>query len=138
MAAYIDRSGTFYNHVNHQAYIAAHPTDKNRVLALGGDVIIRSTDGGANYNEVGAGYNGGCWTGMGINLNDPNLIMLSNQDYTGAFSTDGGKTWAMITRTTENNVANEGPYGTSFLRVSPTTRELFTIGSCRGLWKTKP
>lgn len=191
--AYIDRSNTFYNHVNHQAYIAAHPTDKNRVLALGGDVIIHSTDGGENYSEVGSGYNGGCWTGMGINLNDSNLIMLSNQDYTGAFSADGGKTWksllnignkltlysygcypvsasvllivarddnnlykkgagkyvlmrsedggktwAFITRTTENNVANEGPYGSSFLRVSPTTRELYTIGSCRGLWKTKP
>ena len=53
-------------------------------------------------------------------------------------STDCGKTWALITRTTENNVANEGPYGTSFLRVNPNTRELFTIGSCRGLWKTKP
>lgn len=93
------RENSFYAKVNHQSHIALHPTDKNQVLALGGDVILRSFDGGKTFVEAAAGYNGGCWTSFSINVNHPELMALSNQDYSGAYTTDGGKTWISVFRT---------------------------------------
>ncbi len=94
--ALISRANSFYTMVNHQAHIALHPTDKNQALALGGDVILRSFDGGKTFVEAAAGYNGACWTSFSINVNHPELMALSNQDYSGAYTTDGGKTWNSV------------------------------------------
>ena len=76
-----------------QGNLAWHPTDRNICLSFGGDYIMRSTDGGKNFKWSNSGFNGGCFTQISINANNPNLIALGNQDYCGSFSTDGGKTW---------------------------------------------
>ena len=76
-----------------QNSLAWHPTDRNICLSFGGDYILRSMDGGENFNWSNSGFNGGSFTRLSINVNNPDLMALANQDYSGSFSTDGGKTW---------------------------------------------
>ncbi|HAQ19378.1 MAG TPA: hypothetical protein DCR40_09140 [Prolixibacteraceae bacterium] len=73
---------------------AWHPTDKNRVWALGGDWISSSKDGGKNFAWDANGYNGILVGGFfNFNLADPNLLLVASQDYNGAFTKDNGQTW---------------------------------------------
>lgn len=73
---------------------AWHPTDKNRVWALGGDWISSSINGGKNFNWDANGYNGILVGGFfNFNIDDPNLLFVASQDYNGAFTKDNGQTW---------------------------------------------
>ncbi|MDD6284470.1 MAG: hypothetical protein PUB05_03800 [Firmicutes bacterium] len=80
-----------------QRILSYHPTEENIILTLGGDSIYRSTDGGKTYTMSSQGYTG-ILVGnkCSFNLNDPNLIAVSSQDYNGGYSVDGGKTWKYI------------------------------------------
>ena len=95
----------FYGHGNHQGGIALHPTDKNRSLILRGGQVRVSSDGGKTYTISVQGYAGGCWTIFSFNLNHPDWMAIANQDHTGAFSVNGGRTWTPLntpsTRLTE-------------------------------------
>ncbi len=74
-----------------------HPLNSNIVLKLGGDFIMRSEDGGATYVMSNDGNNAVCVGGLfNFNVNNSDLISISSQDYNGAYSTDGGKTWTYI------------------------------------------
>lgn len=84
---------SFIPYNQRQGNLAWHPTDRNICLSFGGDYILRSTDGGENFEWSNSGFNGGCFTRIAINVNNPDLMALGNQDYSGAFTTDGGKTW---------------------------------------------
>ncbi len=59
--------------------------------------IWKSVDGGKTIKWSNSGYNAiiasGKWN---FNVNNPNLVALSAQDYNGGFSTDGGKTWTYL------------------------------------------
>ncbi len=95
--ATLDKSGSFMPFNPRQNPSAFHPTDENIVIKLGGDCIMRSEDGGKSYKVSNDGNNAICVGGMfNFNLNNPNLISISSQDYNGGFSVDGGKTWTYL------------------------------------------
>lgn len=97
-----DRSQAFYTHFNRVACFAWHPTDKNQALMAAGAEPMRTFDGGAHWYSASVGYNGGCWQSLAFNVNHPDWMLLSNQDENGAFTTDGGKTWVSLKRTTNH------------------------------------
>ena len=73
-----------------------HPTDKNVCISTGGDMVLRSTDAGKTFVWSNSGYNGAACTNLSVNVNDPDLMYASNQDYSGFYSVNGGKTWKYI------------------------------------------
>ncbi|MBQ9846846.1 MAG: hypothetical protein IJO58_03430 [Clostridia bacterium] len=69
------------------------PTEEKTVLASW-CFMCKSTDGGINFEWSNNGYNGICPAGMtNFNVNNSNLIYYASQDYNGAFSKDGGRSW---------------------------------------------
>ena len=75
---------------------AWHPTDENKVFA-NWNIIHMSENGGKDFYWSNAGFAAVCNTGKTVfNVNNPNLIAISSQDYNGGFSTDGGKTWTYV------------------------------------------
>ncbi len=76
-----------------QTVFAWHPKDANVCISTGGDMVMRSTDAAKTFTWSGSGYNGSCTTGIYMNVNNNDLIFCSNQDYSGAFTANGGKTW---------------------------------------------
>lgn len=90
-------SGSFIPYNARQNPSSIHPTNPNIVIKLGGDFIMRSTDGGANYKLSNDGNSAMCIGGkFNFNVNNPDLISVSSQDYNGGFSTDGGKSWTYL------------------------------------------
>ena len=75
-------------------YFGWHPTDPNLVYGLGGDWVTRSVDGGLTFAWWNNGNNGIMVGGsFNFSAHDPNTVFLAFQDYNGAFTTDGGRTW---------------------------------------------
>jgi photosystem II stability/assembly factor-like uncharacterized protein len=67
--------------------------DKNNVLTTW-SYVMKSTDGGQNFKWNNAGYNGICVGGkMNWNVNHPELMLITSQDYNGGYTNDNGKTW---------------------------------------------
>ncbi len=92
-----DYTGSFIPNQPRENPASFHPTDPNIVIKLGGDFLMRSEDGGKSYKMSSNGYNVMCiGEGFNFNVNNPNLISISSQDYNGGFSTDGGYTWTYI------------------------------------------
>ncbi len=88
-----DLSGHFMPLGTLCATFAWSPVDANKVFTNWKHVVC-STDGGANYYWSNAGFSAICASGsIRFNINHPNLISISAQDYNGAISTDYGKTW---------------------------------------------
>jgi len=75
-------------------YFAWHPTNPDIVYGLGGDWVTRSTDGGRTFTWWNNGYNG-IMLGASFNFSahNPDTVFLGFQDYNGAFTTNGGRTW---------------------------------------------
>jgi len=70
------------------------PTDKNKVWDYENDFVSSSTDGGNIFVWDSNGINGLCIGGVfGVNIFNSDLIYSGAQDYNGAFTKDGGKTW---------------------------------------------
>ncbi len=92
-----DNTGHFMPSVNALcATFAWSPVDENKVFTNWKHVVC-STDGGANYKWSNAGFCAICASGnIRFNINNPDLIAISSQDYNGAFSFDGGKTWKYV------------------------------------------
>ncbi len=75
------------------AAFAWSPVDENTVFTCWKH-IVKSTDGGAVYKWSNAGYAAIYGSGLiRFNINNPDLIAISSQDYSGGYSIDGGKTW---------------------------------------------
>ncbi len=90
-------SGSFVPYNCRQNPSSIHPTNPNIVIKLGGDFIMRSTDGGKNYKLSNDGNSGICVGGkFNFNVNDYNLISISSQDYNGGYSVNGGRSWTYI------------------------------------------
>lgn len=79
-----------------ESRFAWHPTDPNKVI-VNWNAIHMSTNGGKDFYWSNTGFSAICATGkIRFNVNNPNLISISSQDYNGGFSTDGGKTWTYV------------------------------------------
>lgn len=94
--AVAQRSNTnsFMPYNDRQQKFAWHPTDKNKVWALGGDWISSSSNGGKNFSWDANGFTGILVGGFfNFNIADPNLLFVGSQDYNGAFTKDNGQTW---------------------------------------------
>ncbi len=75
---------------------AWHPTDENKVI-VNWNAIYMSNNGGKDFYWSNTGFAAVCNSGRTtFNVNNPNLIAISSQDYNGGFSTDGGKTWTYV------------------------------------------
>lgn len=103
---------------------AWHPTDKNRVWALGGDWISSSSNAGKNFAWDANGYNGILVGGFfNFNIFDPNLLYVGSQDYNGAFTKDQGQTWKYC------NAANLGWGGFTYGAYAASANVLVTQNS---------
>jgi len=73
------------------------PTDPDKVWDYENDFLSSSSDGGKTFFWDSNGINGLCIGGVfGMNIFDSDLIYAGAQDYNGAFSTDGGKSWKYV------------------------------------------
>lgn len=90
---------TFYHNVNfasrEKAFIIDPSKDSN-VITFGGDNIFRSSDGGLNFVQASGVSNMMQGGKFQFNYYNPDLILLSAQDYTGVISKDGGKTFTSL------------------------------------------
>ncbi|HEX7653422.1 MAG TPA: hypothetical protein VF607_07950, partial [Verrucomicrobiae bacterium] len=75
-------------------YFTWHPTNPVVAYGLGGDWVTRSTDGGRTFTWWNNGYNG-IMVGASFNFSATatHVVFMGFQDYNGAFTTDGGRTW---------------------------------------------
>lgn len=72
-------------------------TSATKVWDFENDFISSSDNCGQLFTWDANGVNGLCTGGVfGINIFDSNLIYVGAQDYNGAFSADGGKTWQYV------------------------------------------
>ena len=77
-----------------QGYATWSPSDPNVAYSLGGDWVTKSVDGGKTFHWSNNGYNGVMVGGLfNFSAHAPDTVFLGFQDYNGAFTTDGGKTW---------------------------------------------
>ena len=80
-----------------------HPTRPTEVWSFGGDWITHSRDGGKTFAWDCSGYNGILVGGaFHFNLQNPDVLYIASQDYNGAITRDGGRTW------TYTNVSGNG------------------------------
>ena len=85
--------------VNNRECVACwHPKNKDIVYGLvGGDIISRSTDGAKTFVYSGSGDHG--MTALGkthLSISNPDIFYFGSQDYNGAITTDGMKTWDYV------------------------------------------
>jgi hypothetical protein len=77
-----------------QGYAAWSPKNADVAWSIGGDWVTQSADGGRSFHWANSGYNGVMAGGtIAFNPRLPDLVAIGFQDYNGAFTTDGGKTW---------------------------------------------
>lgn len=90
----IDNSNAFMPFNGRTHKFCWHPTNENKIWAFGGDWITSSSNGGKNFKWDANGYNGVLVGGMlNFNVFNPDLVYVASQDYNGAFTKDGGKSW---------------------------------------------
>lgn len=83
------------------------PTNDENIICMSSDTLFRSTNGGQTYKQVNGISNMMQGGRFNYNYYDSDLIMFSAQDYRGAVSTDGGKTFKSIDFTYSINDYNE-------------------------------
>jgi hypothetical protein len=121
--------------------ITVDPTDKDIIYAGSQDFgdgdgtsVFKSTDGGANWTEVGNGLPGTETSGnnfwaIAVSPSNHNVVYAGAQ--LGAFkSTDGGANWTNITPTDPNTVDIED------IAIDPTDSNNVYITSNNGLYKS--
>lgn len=92
--AQFDKTNAFMPLNDRQRKFAWHPTDENKVWSFGGDFITSSSDGGKIFEWDANGYTGILVGGIfNFNIFDPELLYVASQDYNGALTKNGGKTW---------------------------------------------
>ncbi len=93
--ASVESGGAFMPQNARQGVYGWHPTDPDRVLSFGGDWPTASDDGGKSFRWSGDGQNAIYVAGkFSFNAHHPGLLFLPSQDYNGAVTRDGGKTWS--------------------------------------------
>ncbi|ACT01224.1 discoidin domain-containing protein [Paenibacillus sp. JDR-2] len=93
----IDSSNSFIPLNLRSSHFVWSPTNGNTVWGFGGDVILKSTDAGANWQWANNGNNGIMTGGlMNWSTQDGNVMYMSAQDYNGGLTTDAGNTWTYV------------------------------------------
>lgn len=83
--------------------LAWHPTDPDYAIALYGDMVTRTEDGGKQFVWSNAGVNNIMIGGhFNFSAENPDLVYFGSQDYNGGLTKDGGKTWEFINLTISN------------------------------------
>ncbi len=91
-----DTTGSWVPSNDGQMCFAWSPVDKNDVVNAW-SYIVKSTDGGKTFKWSNAGYNGICvGSTMQWNVNHPEIMLITSQDYNGGYTTDNGKTWTYL------------------------------------------
>lgn len=92
-----DDDNSFFLKNNRRSIFVWSPVEAGTVFGFGGDYVVKSQDSGINWYYS---FNGGNMATIQqrsfFNVYNPDLICMGNQDYDGAFSTDGGYTWKSI------------------------------------------
>jgi len=90
----LDTAKAFLPVNSRQGIFCWHPTNKNVVWSMVGDILIKSTDGGKTFRWSNRGYNGvfvgGLWA---FSVRTPSTVFVGSQDYNGAVTIDSGRTW---------------------------------------------
>lgn len=93
----LDNRGAFLPSNARQGILVWSTTDKNRAWSFGGDWPTITTDGAKSFRYSGQGYNvilvGGSWH---FSLQNPDIMAFGSQDYSGAMTTDRGRTWRYL------------------------------------------
>ena len=93
-AVTMDNTGEALPYNARQNYATWSPHDPNVAWSIGGDWATQSTDGGKTFHWANNGNNGIMVGGtFGFSPHAPGVVFLGFQDYNGAFTTDGGRTW---------------------------------------------
>ncbi len=78
-----------------EGYATWSPRDAEVAWGIGGDWVTRSVDGGESFRWSNNGYNGIMAGGtFNFSSHDPDCVFIGFQDYNGASTRDGGRTWA--------------------------------------------
>jgi len=73
-----------------------HPTDKDSLICNWGYICL-SQNGGKDFWYSATGFSGVSASGYTrFNINNPDLVSMTSQNFNGAVSTDGGKSWDYI------------------------------------------
>ena len=77
-----------------EGYAVWSPRDPKVAWSIGGDWVTKSTDGGKSFQWSNNGCNGIMAGGFfNFSVQEPSRVFIGFQDYNGAFTQDGGKTW---------------------------------------------
>ena len=130
-----DNSDDFFKANNRDTNFLWSPIDENKVWAFGGDWVVSSNDSGKNYKWD---YNGGaavCVSGRNaFNVYNPDLFYYGSQDFHGAYTKDGGKTWKHIWKATGSQGAGfvYGAYAAdenTLICMASTLRQIEGVGT---------
>ena len=122
----MDGEGQFLPRNARQGWFAWSAKDPKALLSVGGDWPTRSTDGGRTLRYSAQGDCGLLVGGrFAFNPHVPGLVLFTSQDYNGALTRDGGRTWTYV------NPAKNGWGGFTYggLAVTP---ERLALGNAGG------
>ncbi len=84
----------------HGTPVIPHPTDPNVALANLNNTIMKTTDGGKNWEYSGNGYMGGRRAGNGTSAffdpSNPNKMIFFLIDHGPIVTMDGGESWSLL------------------------------------------
>ncbi|MGN0179556.1 MAG: hypothetical protein ACI4DY_08970 [Monoglobaceae bacterium] len=121
----INRIFTYYPYNGREKMFAMHPEDKNIVVTFGGDLMMKSSDGGKMFVWSNSGYCASLVASYKFNIHDPNLVFTANRDYNGSVSFDGGVTYSYA------NVQNNTWGGYVWSGYTASKDYIFAIGYTR-------
>ena len=99
-----------------------HPTNESKIWAFGGDWITSSSNGGKIFKWDANGYTGVLVGGtINFNVSNSDLVYVASQDYNGAFTKDGGKSWNYC------NASNLGWGGFTYAAYAASDKVLVTM-----------
>lgn len=108
-------------------------TDKNRVWDFQNDWISSSYNGGKEFRWDANGLNamlvGGKWH---FNLYNSDIIYLSSQDYNGAVTLDGGKTWKYVDLSAKSTTSDK--WNSAFIYGGYASDEKTYFGGVSSNW----
>lgn len=101
-----DKSKDFFPYLSFPKVFAWSYEDENRVWSFGGEHVTASRDGGYSWSWNSDGICGVlCGGKFHFNIFHPEILFFGAQDFNGALTTDGGKTWEYM------DVSGNGGWG---------------------------
>lgn len=93
----LDSTGSVIAGNGRPALFAWHPTDADVCFSFGGDFLTKSVDGARTFGWNNNG-NTGIHAALGrfnFNAQNPDLLLMTSQDYNSVLTADGGQTWTV-------------------------------------------